>query len=139
MKTAQDGWIYLVSDFEAHVWLVLLVSLDDLVALGLGEFLGGDDADIFFLVEDLAVGDVGLDDLLEVGEAAAFDDGVQEVVGDLVVILGEGVEHLLLLNSLDGGVLEELAETGLGLDDLAQMSQVAQYCLQCFFLGGCGE
>ena len=95
--------VHFVGDSELDIGVAALVGLDHLLSFLGGQLFGGDHLDVLLLVQDLAVLDVSLDDLGQVRKSAGLDDGVDEVVGDLaVVVLGEGVEHFLLLCSLDG-------------------------------------
>lgn len=74
------------------------------------------------------------------GVPAGFDDGVDEALGELVVVLGgEGAEDLSLLTASHRGVLQDLAEFGGDLEHLAQVGEIVEDGLQCLALGGSGE
>ena len=102
LKAAKNGWINLISDFEADIGLILLVGCNNLFSFFLGKLFGRDDTNVFLFVEDLAVRNIGLNDLLQVGQPATLDDGRKEVIGQSVIVRSQGVKNLLLLNSLDG-------------------------------------
>lgn len=137
LQSAQDGGVNLVADFELDVGLVLLVGGSHLLLLLLGEFLGRDDLDILLLVQNSAVGDIGFDDFLQIGQPARFDDCLDELVGGLTVVFpGKTVEDLSLTVPLDCRVLKELLDQGVGLNDLAQVGQVGQDSLE-LLLSGC--
>jgi hypothetical protein len=61
------------------------------------------------------------------GVPAGFDDGVDEALGQLVVVLGgEGAEDLSLLAAPHGGVLQDFAEFGRDLEHLAQVGEIVE-------------
>ena len=56
------------------------------------------------------------------GLPSSFDQGFQEVVGDLVVLLGsEWCNNFSLLVSLDGRIFQEFSDQRLLWDDFAEV------------------
>lgn len=52
---------------------------------------------------------------------------------------GEGAENFSLLAASHRGVLQDFAEFGRGLEDLAEVGEIVEDNLQCLTLGGSSE
>lgn len=57
-----------------------------------------DHLDIFFFVENFAIRNICLNDFFEVAESACLNNSIEEVVGNLMIIIfGERVDDFSLL------------------------------------------
>lgn len=73
MQSAEDVGVDFVADLELNALLALLYRFDDARLFLLRELLSRDDANVLFLVEDLIVLLVLLDDLGQVRESSSSE------------------------------------------------------------------
>ena len=103
-------------------------------------YLGRGDGNLDLTAVSAHQGAVRVDDLDGIVETAILSQGVKEVLGQ-VVVLASG-EHLvdsaLLLDTVDGGVLKELTELGVLLDNTLDLLQVSLDSIQGLLLGSSG-
>ena len=68
LETTQDTWVNFVADLKPNIWFISFISGDHLIFFLSPEFLGRDNADVFLFVENLAIGNICFNDLLQIGE-----------------------------------------------------------------------
>lgn len=140
LKPSQNHWVNFVSKLESHIWLVLLDCLHNLFLLPIVQCLCWNDPDVFLLVQNLAVGNECLNDLFQITQSSRVDQSFQEVVCNLMVLLGsERCNDFSLLVSLDGGIFKEFSDQWLCRDDLAEVSYVLKNNIECLEFGCWGE
>lgn len=103
-------------------------------------YLGGGDGDLDLTAVGAHQRTVGVDDLDGVVETTVLGQGIKEVLGQVVVLAGSEqlLDTSLLLDTVDGGVLEELTELDVLLDNALDSLQVSLDGIQSLLLGGSG-
>lgn len=103
-------------------------------------YLGGGDGDLDLTAVGAHQGTVGVNDLDGIVETTVLGQGIEEVLGQVVVLAGSEqlLNTSLLLDTVDGGVLEELTELGVLLDNALDSLQVGLDGIQSLLLGGSG-
>jgi len=99
-------------------------------------YLGGGDGDLDLTAVGGHQGTVRVDDLDGIVETTVLSQGIEEVLGQVVVLAGgkQLLDTLLLLDTVDGGVLEVLAELGILLDNALDGLQVSIDNIQSLLL-----
>jgi hypothetical protein len=90
------------------------------------------DGDLDLATTSAHQGAVRVDDLYGIIETSVLGQGIKKVLGQVVVFAGGQhlLDTLLLLDPVDGGVLQELAELAVLLDNTLDLLQVGLNSIQ---------
>ena len=112
---------------------------DDIVAGAKSRYLCGGDGDLDLTTMSAHQGAVRVNDLDGIIETAVLSQGIEKVLGQVIVLASS--EHLLdtalLLNTVDSGVLKEITQLGVLLNDTPDLLQVVLDSVQGLLLGCC--
>lgn len=100
LETTKNCWVNFIWDFKFDIRLVSFISCNNLLFFLLWQRFGRDDLNILFFVENFTVVQIGFNCLFKIAKSTALNHSIQEIVGNLMIIIFcKTVDYLSLMSS----------------------------------------